>query len=123
MIKDYSDRERGNPLLPHGLLFPIMQQGLFYMHHPTCQTSRGALAGTRNSSIGGVEWVEYSAATELLKFKLYLFLKCVCYVWAYYVVFFVVFFWGGRWGFLLWVYAFSAIRLCHDPPMTSRRPH
>ena len=74
MIKDYSDRERGYPLLSHGLLFPFMQQGLFYMHHPTtCQTSRGALAGTRNSSIGGVEWVEYSAASESLKFKLYLF--------------------------------------------------
>ena len=27
MVKDHSDRERGNLLLPHGLLF--------YMHHPT----------------------------------------------------------------------------------------
>ena len=23
MVKDHSDSERGNPLLPHGLLFPI----------------------------------------------------------------------------------------------------
>ena len=35
MVKDYSDSERGNPLLPlHGLLFN-QQQGIFYMHHPT----------------------------------------------------------------------------------------
>ena len=47
MVKDHSDSERGNPLPPHGLLF--------YMHHPTdriTHTSRGALAGTRNSSMG-----------------------------------------------------------------------
>ena len=29
MVKDHSDSERGNPLLPHG------PQGFFYMHHPT----------------------------------------------------------------------------------------
>ena len=29
MVKDHSDSERGNPLLPH------RQQGFFYMHHPT----------------------------------------------------------------------------------------
>ena len=29
MVKDHSDSERGNPLPPHRLLFPI------YMHHPT----------------------------------------------------------------------------------------
>ena len=53
MVKDHSGSERGNPLLPH--------QGFFYMHHPTdriahtndlCYTSHGALAGTRNSSMG-----------------------------------------------------------------------
>ena len=50
MVKDHSDSEKGNPLPPHRLLFPI-----FYMHHPTdriAHTSRGALAGTRNSSMG-----------------------------------------------------------------------
>ena len=31
MVKDHSDSEKGNPLPPHGLLFP----SLFYMHHPT----------------------------------------------------------------------------------------
>ena len=52
MVKDHSDCEGGNPLPPHGLLFPISSAGFFYMHHPTdriTHTSRGALAGTRNS--------------------------------------------------------------------------
>ena len=35
MVKDHSDIERGNPLLPLGLLFPISSKGSFYMHHPT----------------------------------------------------------------------------------------
>ena len=30
-----SDSEKGNPLLPHGLLFPISSKGSFIMHHPT----------------------------------------------------------------------------------------
>ena len=34
MVKDHSDNERGNPLPPHGLLFPINSM-FFYMHHPT----------------------------------------------------------------------------------------
>ena len=29
MVKDYSDSEIGNPLLPHGLLFPINSKGSF----------------------------------------------------------------------------------------------
>ena len=33
MVKDHSDSERGNPLPPHRLLFPI--SSIFYMHHPT----------------------------------------------------------------------------------------
>ena len=35
MVKDDSDSERGNPLPPHRLLFPINSKGSFYMHHPT----------------------------------------------------------------------------------------
>ena len=35
MVKDHSDSEKGNLLLPHGLLFPISSKGSFYMHHPT----------------------------------------------------------------------------------------
>ena len=34
MVKDHSDSEIGNPLLPHGLLAPISSKVL-YMHHPT----------------------------------------------------------------------------------------
>ena len=30
-----SDSEKGNPLPPHGLLFPIKQQDFFYIHYPT----------------------------------------------------------------------------------------
>ena len=29
MVKEHSDSERGNPLLPHGLLFPINSKGSF----------------------------------------------------------------------------------------------
>ena len=34
MIEDHSDSDRGNPLPPHMLLFPINSK-VFYMHHPT----------------------------------------------------------------------------------------
>ena len=60
MVKDHSDTERGNPLPPHGLLFPNSSKGSFICiipqtgntYHSLCYTSRGALAGTRNSSMG-----------------------------------------------------------------------
>ena len=61
MVKDHSDSERGNPLLPHRLLFPISSKGSFLYasshrqdntHHVLCYTTCGALAGTRNSSMG-----------------------------------------------------------------------
>ena len=35
MVKDHSDSEKGNPLPPYRLLFPINSKGFFYMHHPT----------------------------------------------------------------------------------------
>ena len=35
MVKDHSDSERGNLLLPHGLPFSINSKSSFYMHHPT----------------------------------------------------------------------------------------
>ena len=35
IVKNHSDSERGNLLLPHGLLFLISSKGSFYMHHPT----------------------------------------------------------------------------------------
>ena len=33
MVMDHSDSKKGNPLPPHGLLFPI-KCGFFYIHHP-----------------------------------------------------------------------------------------
>ena len=50
MVKDHSYSERGNPLSPYGLL--TEQDGTY---HSLCYTSCGALAGTRNSSMGP-EW-------------------------------------------------------------------
>ena len=50
MVKDHSDSERGNPLPPHGLLFPILYASSHRQdntYHSLCYTSRGALAGTR----------------------------------------------------------------------------
>ena len=60
MVKDHSYSERGNPLPPHGLLFPFSSKGFLYAisHREDSTylglyyTSRGALAGTRNSSMG-----------------------------------------------------------------------
>ena len=34
MVKDHSDSEIGNPLPPHGLLFPISSKVFCNMHHP-----------------------------------------------------------------------------------------
>ena len=39
MGKDHSDSDRGNPLPPHGLPFPISSKGTFYIHHPTEKTA------------------------------------------------------------------------------------
>ena len=60
MVKDHSDSERGNPLPPHGLLFPISSKGYFiciipqtgwHIPQPLLHQS-WTLAGTRNSSMG-----------------------------------------------------------------------
>ena len=73
MVKDHSDSEKGNPLPPHRLLFPINSTILLYApsprqdstshrqdstshgqdstYHSLCYTSRGAQAGTRNTSM------------------------------------------------------------------------
>ena len=60
MVKDHCDSEKGNLLLTHRLLFPINSKGFLYApshrqdstYHSLCYTSRGALAGMRNSSMG-----------------------------------------------------------------------
>ena len=60
MVIEHSDSERGNPLPPHRLFFPISSKGSLYApshrhdstYHGLCYTSRGVLAGTINSSMG-----------------------------------------------------------------------
>ena len=58
MVDDHSDSERGNPMmLLHVLLFPRVNlyapsQRKDSTYHGLCYTSRRALAGTRNSSMG-----------------------------------------------------------------------
>ena len=60
MVKDHSDSEKGNPLPPHRLSYQLTARVLLYApshrqdntYHGLCYTSRGALAGTRNSSMG-----------------------------------------------------------------------
>ena len=54
MVKDHSDSDSGNLLLPHGLLFPISSKGSLYAsshntYHSLCYTSRGALVGSRKA--------------------------------------------------------------------------
>ena len=61
MVKDHSDSEKGNPLSPHGILFPINSKSSFYalshkqdsIYHGLCYTSRGALAEANRSSLQG----------------------------------------------------------------------
>ena len=56
MVKDHSDSERGNPLPPHRLLFPISSKEFFICTDRLVQCfwyiSYEDLAGTRNSSVG-----------------------------------------------------------------------
>ena len=60
MVKDHSDSEKGNPLLPIGYSFRLTARFFLYApahrqdstYHGLCYTNRGALVGTRNSSVG-----------------------------------------------------------------------
>ena len=60
MVKDHSDSEKGNPLPPQGYFLLLTARVLLYApshrqdstYHGFCYTSRGALGGTRNSSMG-----------------------------------------------------------------------
>ena len=53
MVKNHSNSERGNPL-PNMGYSPISRKVSFICitYHDLCYTSRGTLAGTRNSSMG-----------------------------------------------------------------------
>ena len=60
MVKDDSDSEKGNPLPPLGYSYRLTASVLLYApsyrqdntYHSLCYTSHGALAETRNSSMG-----------------------------------------------------------------------
>ena len=60
MVKDHSDSEKGNPWRHIGYSYRLTPRVLLYApshrqdntYHGLCYTSRGALAGTRNSSKG-----------------------------------------------------------------------
>ena len=59
MVKDHTDTEKGNPLRRIGYSYRLTARVLLYAlshrqdntYHGLCYTSRGALAGTRNSSM------------------------------------------------------------------------
>ena len=54
MVKDHSDRERGNPVPPlNGLLFPISCKGFFICRitHTKAFVNTGAPTETRNTSM------------------------------------------------------------------------
>ena len=76
MVKDHSDSKRGNPLPPHGLLFPIDSRVLLYApshrqditYQGLCYTSRGALAGTRKDLYDFImSYCHYKSARKFLK--------------------------------------------------------
>ena len=84
MVKDHSDSEKGNPLPPHKLLLSINSKGSFNMHHPADRIThttafvtpiRGALAGTRNSSMGSPH--EESIAHKSRERRLWCVLSCL----------------------------------------------
>ena len=59
MVKNHSENERENPLPQHSYYFRLAARILLYAsshkqnntYHGLCYTSRGALAGTRNTTV------------------------------------------------------------------------
>ena len=75
MVKDHSDSERGNLLLPHGL--PINSNGYFIctsqrqdsIYHSLCYTSCRALAATRNRSNGTPGRIDLTTNCTMSKYS------------------------------------------------------
>ena len=64
MVKDHSNSEKGNPLPPHGLLFPFNSKGSFICTIPQRPVVE--------------HWLEREIAQFLhIKFKLFIVLSCV----------------------------------------------
>ena len=98
MVKDHSDSEKGNPLPPHtvGYSLRLTARVLLYTpsyrqdstYHGLCYTGRGALAGTRNSSMGSphegsirrpiAPWA--NALTTELVIEVYQYIIMLCYI-------------------------------------------
>ena len=53
MVKDHSDSERGNPLPPHGLLFPIISQVRMYVHLIADHVTTPGSYTDKNPGVGG----------------------------------------------------------------------
>ena len=51
MVKDHSDSEKGNPLPPHRLLFPINSNGSFICTIPQTDTHSETRTSTSNSNL------------------------------------------------------------------------
>ena len=61
MVKNHSDRERGNPLPPHRLLFPINSKGSFKCTPPPPSTDRITHTTTFVTPVVG-HWLEREIA-------------------------------------------------------------
>ena len=77
MIASTTEIMKRNLLLPfHGLLFPVRSRVLFYApshrqdstYLDLCYTSHGALAGTRNSSMGPPCGIDLKTLRTYIKF-------------------------------------------------------
>ena len=72
MVKDHSDSQKGNLVPPHRLLFPISSKGSFICashrqdntYHGFWYTSRGVLAGTRNSLSERVSKIKLTSTSK-----------------------------------------------------------
>ena len=63
MVKDHSDSEGGNPLPPHGLLFPISSKGSFVCIIPQVSFSQ-CVCGARCSSVVRVDPLSESRSSQ-----------------------------------------------------------
>ena len=65
MVKDHSDRERGNLMLPHGLLFPISSKGSFICIIPRQDNTYHSLCLHQSWSTGwNMKWLNGSTMKD-----------------------------------------------------------
>ena len=73
MVKDHSDSERGIPLQVGLLQASSHRQEITY--HGLCYTSRGALAGLRNNSMGAPRRIDPTTNERMLLPRSYTLLR------------------------------------------------